>query len=49
MKKLETFWEALLRALPTIWGVMWLGVITLGSFALLIQSLKWLLDVLGVI
>ena len=49
MKKIKTFWEKALKELPTIWGVIWLFTITLGSVALLIQSFKWLLSVMGVI
>lgn len=49
MKKLKAFWDGLVSTLPIIWGVLWLGIITLGSVALLIQCAKWLLMAVGVI
>lgn len=49
MKKVKITWDALLRVLPTIWGMIWMFTITLGSLALAIQSVKWLLSALGVI
>ena len=49
MKKLKDFWDKLLTALPTIWGMTWIATITVGSISLFILSIKWLLSVMGVI
>jgi hypothetical protein len=49
MDKLKDLWSRLLLTLPTIWGMLWIWIITLSSVALLIQSFKWLLMALGVI
>lgn len=48
MKKLKAFWDKLLTALPTLWGITWLATISIGSLALFILSIKCLLSVLGV-
>jgi hypothetical protein len=49
MKRMTELWDKLLTALPTLWGMTWLVTISIGSIALLIQSIKWLLSVLGVV
>jgi hypothetical protein len=49
MKKFKDFWDKLLTALPTLWGLTWLATISIGSLALFILSIKWLLSVMGVI
>ena len=49
MIKLKLFWHELLKILPTLWGVIWVLTVTVGSLTLLIVTLKWLFTVCGVI
>ena len=49
MKKLQAFWNGLLKALPHFWGVLWISIITVASTAVLAVTIKWLLQVLEVI
>jgi hypothetical protein len=39
----------LTKVLPTIWGVLWMGIITVGSVACAIAVVKWLLHLMGVL
>lgn len=48
MKKLKAFWDGLLRALPHLWAMLWISIITVGSVTLLIVTIKWLLQSVGV-
>ena len=45
MKKL---WNWFVEALPILWGIMWVWIITVGSIALVISVSQWLLSLLGV-
>ena len=45
MKKI---WDRFMVVLPTIWGVLWCAIITMGSFGFAVHTAKWLLNVLGV-
>lgn len=49
MKRLTELWDKLLTALPSLWGLTWIATISIGSLALFILSIKWLLSVLGVV
>lgn len=45
MKKLyDKIWEFL----PMLWGLFWVGIITIGSISLLILVIKWFLSLVGV-
>lgn len=46
MKKL---WDKLMEWLPTVWGIIWTGIITFGSVAILIATIKLLLSAVGVL
>lgn len=46
MKKVIKFLE---DKLPILWGWLWFGIITIGSFTLLVVVIKWCLTVLGVL
>ena len=45
MKKL---WYKSAEWLPIVWGLLWCGIITIGSAAVLIAVIKWLLILMGV-
>ena len=46
---MKKFWNWLMEALPILWGVLWVCIITVGSIALLIAVSNWLIGMLGVI
>ena len=46
---MNKFWDKMCEVLPYVWGLLWIGVITFGSSALLVLAIKWLLDAVGVL
>lgn len=45
---MKKFFDWCTNVLPAVWGVLWMAIITIGSVALLITVVLWLLRVLGV-
>lgn len=45
---MKKFYDKLWNIIPTVWGALWLLIITLGSVTLLLVIVKWLMQVLGV-
>lgn len=43
------FKEWILNVLPTIWGTIWMLIITLASLSVLVSATKWFLRVLELI
>ena len=46
---MKKFWDSMMEWLPMVWGIIWTGIFTFGSVALLITVAKWLLIVMGVL
>lgn len=45
---MKKFWDKFWDVVPVIWGAIWVGIITVGSVALLIFLAKWFLTLVGV-
>lgn len=45
---MKKFWDNLMGWLPIVWGILWTGIITFGSVAILIAVVKLLLSAIGV-
>jgi len=48
MKNFKSWMEKLSDIIPVIWGVLWILIITFVSTGLTIWSVRWLLDLMGV-
>ena len=46
---MKKFNEWLCEWLPSVWGFLWIGIITFGSVAILIATVKLLLSAMGVL
>ena len=46
---MKKFWDKLLDVFVILWGVLWTGIVTIGSIALFAFVTKWLLSLLGVL
>jgi hypothetical protein len=47
--KLKKLLEQAYKTLPTLWGVLWLAIITGASFGVFIVVCRWLLRLTGVV
>lgn len=45
---MKKFWNWVLEVVPIIVGLFWTTIITLGSVAVLIVVVKWLMNLMGV-
>ena len=45
---MKKFFDKLTNVLAPLWGLLWMATITVGSLALLIIVVKWLLRAMGV-
>ena len=44
---MEKFYNKVWEILTMVWGILWIGIITIGSVAALIWATKWLLSLVG--
>ena len=46
---MKKFFDWMSKIIPTVWGVLWMLIITFGSIAVAVAVIKWFLSLVGVL